>query len=192
MAIEYREVVGFPAYRVGNDGSIWSRYEQTTPTPGGGARYVIGDVWRELKQVRDKREGKVNYLYVTLMPGKHHRFVHVLILEAFVGPRPPCHVARHFPDRDPLNNNLGNLSWGTMRQNQQDRLFHGTDLRGHKHPRAVTSEQIVANLRNDYATIKGCRKRAPNGWRQELAKKYGLTLCNVRHILKNDSWKHVV
>jgi hypothetical protein len=27
--IEYRDVVGFPGYRVGNDGSVWSRNWET-------------------------------------------------------------------------------------------------------------------------------------------------------------------
>lgn len=58
--------------------------------------------------------------------------VHRLVLAAFVGPRPPGMVCRHFPDRDPRNNRLDNLSYGTLKQNAQDKVIHGT-MGGWKH-----------------------------------------------------------
>ena len=53
--------------------------------------------------------------------------VSVLVLETFVGPRPSGAIARHFPDPDPFNNILTNLSWSTQSQNMLDRRVHGTD-----------------------------------------------------------------
>lgn len=55
------------------------------------------------------------------------RRVSVLVLEAFVGPRPEGMVARHWPDRDPTNNRLENLRWGTQSENMLDKRAHGTD-----------------------------------------------------------------
>lgn len=52
--------------------------------------------------------------------------VHVLVLEAFVGPRPPGAVARHRDD-DATNNAAINLRWGTYADNAQDRIRNGRD-----------------------------------------------------------------
>src|SRR5690606_19157042 len=65
------------------------------------------------------------------MPGalKPDRFgVHVLVLEAFVGPRPEGHECCH-NDGDPGNNHVDNLRWDTPGNNQRDTLSHGT----HRH-----------------------------------------------------------
>jgi hypothetical protein len=70
------------------------------------------------------------HLRVRLKPSSSGRSkfpaVHRLVLEAFVGPCPEGKEARHFPDRDPRNNRLDNLSWATRTTNQRDRDFHGT------------------------------------------------------------------
>ena len=52
------------------------------------------------------------------------RTVHSMILEAFVGPRPEGHHARHL-DGNPENSTLSNLAWGTRSENQQDMARHG-------------------------------------------------------------------
>ena len=60
-------------------------------------------------------------------PGKRRNVkIGVLVLEAFVGPRPPEMEMRHFPLRDPTCNYLENLSWATRSRNQKDRKIHGT------------------------------------------------------------------
>ncbi len=70
-----------------------------------------------------------NYLTVVFMDGlgqrKTHK-VHLLVLEAFVGPRPLGLVARHLDD-DPSNNSLENLEWGTYQDNTFDRVRNGHD-----------------------------------------------------------------
>lgn len=45
--------------------------------------------------------------------------VHNLVLEAFVGPRPPGMECRHL-DSNKLNNRLYNICWGTKSQNALD------------------------------------------------------------------------
>lgn len=53
------------------------------------------------------------------------RFIHQLVLEAFVGPRPPGMESLH-GDGNPANNHVANLRWGTTAENRQDSIRHGT------------------------------------------------------------------
>ena len=52
------------------------------------------------------------------------RYVHRLVLEAFVGPCPPGHMACHYDD-DPGNNALENLRWDTRSANGHDAVRNG-------------------------------------------------------------------
>ncbi len=55
-------------------------------------------------------------------------YVHNLVLESFVGPKPSwCDECRHFPDGSKVNNNLANLSWGTYQEQAEDKASHGTN-----------------------------------------------------------------
>lgn len=51
---------------------------------------------------------------------------HVLVMAAFVGPRPEGYDVRHL-DGDPANNALPNLAYGTRAENMQDKRRHGTN-----------------------------------------------------------------
>lgn len=75
--VEYRDVPGFPGYRVGSDGSLWSKLL--------GSNRGFSDTWRRLKPGNSKGY----HLHLLYNNGKRvTRFVHRLVLEAFVGPRP--------------------------------------------------------------------------------------------------------
>lgn len=51
-------------------------------------------------------------------------YVHVLVAEAFIGPKPsPNHEVRH-DDGDPGNNFWRNLEWATRGRNTQDKKRH--------------------------------------------------------------------
>lgn len=56
---------------------------------------------------------------------KKYYYVHVLVLDAFVGPRPKGMEACH-NDGDGTNNKLSNLRWDTHKANIQDSISHGT------------------------------------------------------------------
>ena len=106
--MEWREVPDFPGYLVSSTGLVRSPR-------------------RTLKQVV---RGK--YLSVTLCGSRHRQaYVHVLVLEVFVGPRPTGAVTRHL-DGDNRNNALSNLTWGTYSENALDRARHGRYARNAK------------------------------------------------------------
>lgn len=110
--------------------------ERWLPVPGA-SRYEVSDHGRVRSLVRwtpprilspaKSRKGYLTVGIFTDAGGGRPRTarVHHLVLEAFVGPRPPGRETRHL-DGDPANNYLSNLQWGTASENQQDVLRHGT------------------------------------------------------------------
>lgn len=144
--VEYRLVPGFPAYRVGDDGSVWSRFKHVW------GDYTLGSEWRRLRatRVRAGRTDGSQRLQVTLRRDhKSHKFlVHTLVLTAFVGSRPKGMGCCHFPDRNPLNCRLENLRWGTQKDNAQDQRKHGTIPGGELHHNAKLSNADVEKIRS--------------------------------------------
>lgn len=69
------------------------------------------------------------YLTVRLRETKTNRDrtvkVHILVLEAFDKPRPEGMVTRHL-NGDSHDNKITNLVWGTVSENNIDRVIHGT------------------------------------------------------------------
>jgi len=57
---------------------------------------------------------------VSDIPGRKTAAISVLVLETFVGPRPPGHEADHI-NEDSLDNRLANLRWLTAAENQARR-----------------------------------------------------------------------
>lgn len=108
--VEYRDIAGFPGYRVGNDGSVWScRTKHGKPSTS----------WRR----RAARDSGLGYLQVVLSLNgvAYSRYVHRLVLEAFVGPCPEGMQCCHGPDFTRSNNCLSNLRWGTREENDAER-----------------------------------------------------------------------
>lgn len=69
--------------------------------------------------------------------------LHVLVLEAFIGPRPhPDWHAMHI-DGSRDNARLDNLRWGSQSENARDKVAHGTDARGGKNKNAILNQELV-------------------------------------------------
>lgn len=128
------------------------------------------------------------HLSVTLnKEGKRKgRLVHRLVLEAFVGPCPPGMQARHFPDRDPANNRLTNLSWSDQFTNQRDRVLHGTAPRGDKNGRTVAPDKRVRALKRKYESWTGSQR----AFARVHAASVGLSEMQVRFIVSGRSRVH--
>jgi hypothetical protein len=165
--VEYRPIEGFPAYRVGSDGSVWSCVQHRAAG------------WYRLKFHTDKK----GYARVFLVPSNRRYYVHRLVLEAFVGPCPDGMECRHFPDRNPSNNNLSNLQWGTPVENQSDTLFHGTKRLGTRATNAKLTDDLVLAIRSEYAA-GGISEKS-------LGDKHGVSAHTVHSVLKRWTWKHV-
>lgn len=116
---QYRDIPGFPGYRVGDDGSIWFAWVNCR----WGRR--LTDRWKQMKIATHWK----GYLYVNLTPpegGRYKTFrVHRLVLEAFVGPCPEGMECRHL-NGVRNDNRLANLAWGTKEENYADCRAHGS------------------------------------------------------------------
>ena len=129
--------LGFPKYRVGDDGSVWTHrcYDEK----GFGRR------WR---WVRRGSFSGTRPQVVLRSNGKCKGFlIYQLVLLAFVGPCPKGMQCRHYPDRDPFNNRLDNISWATPKVNQLDRIEHGTHVAGEQNRLASLTNQQAKHIR---------------------------------------------
>jgi hypothetical protein len=170
--VRWREVPGFPGYRVSEDGRVQSRKRR------GSER--LWDEWVEKALVNAHSGHKL----VGLNRGRKKitRTVHSLVLEAFVGPRPPGAVCRHFPDRDPANNRLENLQWGTSEENTDDRDCHGTTAVGKRNGKAQLDAEAVTEIRRLAANGLSSRK---------IAERFGMSHTAIIQIRRGRTWRHV-
>lgn len=158
MSIQYREIHGFPKYRVGNDGSVWSSFRGP---------------WRRLSF----SQTPTGYRQVQL-GFRNHRYVHRLVLEAFVGPCPDGLECRHL-DGNKANNRASNLCWGTRRENCDDKMKHRVMPSGEKHWNNVLTRPIVRAIRKDRRRGKGL---------YDLARELGISYRSVRRVKERNSW----
>jgi HNH endonuclease len=174
VPVEYRDLatIGFPGYRVGSDGSVWSRRRRG---PGRGFKTE----WHRLRPGR-KADG---YLHVHLCPSSRSVWlIHRIVLQAFVGPCPEGMEARHL-DGNPANNRLENLRWDTKAENMADRDRHGRTMRGSRNGHATLDEAAVRSIRAEYA--------AGGTTYQMLGTKYGVTLQAIYLIIRRKNWAHL-
>lgn len=109
------------------------------------------------------------------------RTVHVLVAEAFYGPRQRGAQVRHL-DGVRSNCAAANLSYGSARDNAADRDRHGRTCRGDKNGNRIVCSDQVAELRALYA--------AGGVTQYELADRYGISQAQVNNIVLGKQWAH--
>jgi len=162
-AVVYKDVPGFPDYRVGDDGSVWSRKR--------------GD-WKRLVAVSPKGRHQA-----TLYGGGNVKTIqcHRLILEVFIGPCPAGMEGCH-ENGIKTDNRLENLRWDTPESNREDSAKHGT--------RAVGSKIFTTVLTPELATT--IRERAQFGESQRrLAAEHGIHEATVSKLINRKTWAYV-
>jgi HNH endonuclease len=168
---EYREVPGFPNYRLGNDGSVWSK------SPGLWGRN--GPSWRRMNPVPWHPGG---YLTVCLYRDKEERLfqVHQLILSVFAGPAPAPGMQVCHNNGNPRDNRVENLRWGTAKDNAADRRRHGRDRTWERHHAAKLTWAQVLEMRELFRTGRFTKT--------ELARRYGVSRQAARDVLLGKTW----
>ena len=176
----WRDIPGWEGfYRVSDKGRVKSLARKVVHSWNGGMIFRKARIMR-LAVVR-------KHLVLTLQAGgrEEMKYVHRLVLEAFVGPCPEGMECRHFPDRDPANNRLENLQWGTRLQNRRDRKVQGECLaRGERHGNAKLSESAVRKIRKLYRKNLFGYKR--------LAAMFGVDQVSIYNVIARKTWNHVL
>jgi hypothetical protein len=167
----YRErpITGRPGYKIREDGYVFSQVEQTTNGP------ALSGIWRLIKPTPQER----GHLSVTLGQGDT-RYVHRLVLEAFVGPCPEGMECRHL-NGVPADNRLENLRRGTPKENHGDSVRHGTAA--HRKP-GWRPRGRVSLTAAQVEEIRAKVPAAPSGVPQELAERFGVSAAFVRAIAR--------
>ncbi len=165
----WKQVPGWTAYEVSDlgrvrragkaKGAVAGRIKSPTPRGGGYARVILH---------QDGMARQVD--------------VHILVAEAFLGPRPtPDHQAAH-EDGQPWNCCLSNILWKTRSENDADKDRHGTRPRGESHRMSKLSDDDVREIR---ATV------GPRGIYAALARKFSVSPSTISKIKLGRKWTHV-
>jgi hypothetical protein len=164
---EWRRVEGWP-YEVSSEGRI------RRAASASGTR--VGLI---LKQGRS-RDG-----YSRAQLRRHGRtwmvYVHCLVAEAFLGPRPEGFQVNH-KNGDKADPRAENLEWVTSTENQIHAYDTGLQLRGEGHGRAKLTEAQVAQIRARYT----------GAWGQQtaLGNEYGVSQATISAIVRGAGWTH--
>lgn len=164
--------------------------------------YLVSNLGRVRSLPRTDRYGRVlggaimkpinigNGYYRVRLSDKSRRqcmFVHRLVAIAFI-PNPNKYNVINHKDENPANNAADNLEWCTQKYNINyggRNAKSGAKHRGEKCYFAKLKESDVLEIRE---LAGGKHNKALC---QELAKRFGVSAQNVRHIIVGDSWNWI-
>jgi hypothetical protein len=137
----WKPVVGFEGvYEVSDQGRVRSLTRTISDT--------IGRTYKIEGKVLVGSAGANRYILYVLYNGpgnKSARYAHDLVARAFIGEKPRGAVTRHLDD-NPLNNCVGNLAYGTQKENGRDAIANNCMTYGEIHHNAKYSNELIAKL----------------------------------------------
>lgn len=134
---------------------------------------------REIRQIPNADD----YASVRLsIAGKRrHYAVHALVAMFHLPPRPDGTQLRHI-DGNKLNPSATNLTWGSAKDNADDRQRHGRTVNGESHPSSKLTNSMIAEIRS----------AAGNGEPYtSIASRFLVTPEQIGNIVRRRSWNHV-
>lgn len=156
---EWKTHPTLPEYQLSSDGEVRSIYTM---------RPLVG------------RKDKDGYRALVACSGGRRLSVRVatMVLEAWVGPRPPGYVARHLNGvRD--DNRPANLAWSTQKENIADKEAHGTVQRGERSGMAKLTAAQAERIKRGGEPVS------------VLVREFGICRATVYHIRSGRLWKHL-
>ena len=184
-SVQYLPITGFPHYRVGDDGSVWTTRRRKGGRPQD--QGTVTAVWRRVQPSPHGDGGLYRAVNLTRVreDGTFERQVlkaiHALVLTAFRGPRPSGMETCH-ENGLPHDNRLSNLRWDTHHANIADRDRHGRTVKGSRVHSAKLREKDVVDI----------KQRLANGEHPRvIAARYRIDRTTVMAIRSNHTWKHV-
>jgi hypothetical protein len=132
-----------------------------------------------------KRKRQNRVLFLLRNEGRRYYVLRgVLVLMAFVGPRPKGLECCHW-DGDATNDTLQNLRWDTKKANVADQYRHGTANHakpGEAHHGAKLTEEAVRCIRAEPQF---------SGVNNMLARAFDVTAAHIYALRSGKTWKHV-
>jgi len=165
----WRDIPSAPGYQASTLGRI---------------RRVVPETSLKFGKTLKSRANNCGYLYVSIsVEGKNRsRYVHHLVAETFLGPKPDGYVVSHEDDcKD--NNRLDNLTYRTHSDNTRKAYEAGLAKAnsGEGHPYAKLTYEQAAEI----------KRRAPHEDNAALAKEFGVARSAIYSIKTGRTWKDV-
>ena len=199
---DYIEDTATGIYRITSDGRVFTQSKLKIPLVGKNMEHT-GEFKEILKPERELtyRINNRGYRYVSLQ--KTSFMVHRLVAQAFV-PNPANKQYVNHIDGDKLNNNVSNLEWCTIAENNAHARATGLHVQafGHKinYQNAQTKAKALANLKDkskltadDVRYVRQVfRPRSQEFSATALAKQFGTSVAAMCKIVKGQTYKDVV
>ena len=168
---EWRDIPGWPGYRVSKCGIVQS------------CKIRNGKGFKSTWTTLQPRRAYDGYISIGLknVPKRTFIPIHVIVLTAWVGPRPDGMLACH-NDGNKTNNTLKNLRWDTPKGNAQDAVSHGTWIHGEKYPGSKLTDRKVEKM---YEMIMA------GSTVQEAAAVLEVNKSTLFNVIYGHAWKHV-
>lgn len=168
----FKEVDGFPAYRVSEEGEIETCWQW-------GAFYAGMPAEKKWKPLPVKPNAK-GYIPIHLRDvGRKGRRTHLhrLVAETHVSKAPFLNACVRHLDGNPTNNKVENLAWGTYLDNENDKLSHGT------HRSRITNAKLTPEKMEMARAM-----RVSGATTNAIAKAIGVSRPTISRLLSGATW----
>lgn len=176
--VEYRLVPGFPGYRAGSDGSVWTCWKFHGAGYGRKGEWRQSQDWHQLQPECREEDGRKRYNLKRADGKRVRKYGGHFVLLAFFGPCPDGMECCH-RDGDCTNDAADNVRWDTVAANKADMVAHGTRLRGEQINTAKLTEDAVREIRRTGYPLR------------PLAKRFGVSETVISLVLRRKAWQHV-
>ncbi len=181
-----KQITGFPGYFVDRKGNIFSNVFCSKIR---GSKRNSKNKLRIIKPWLVAASNSFPGYYAVRMRSiygkKKTKCVHILVLEAFKGPRPKGMIGLH-GKKGPHINTPDNLSWGNHQQNTLDMLRDRSMSWGENHPTAKLTNREAKEIRELHS-----RKKENGLTNTQIAKPYGVTPQLISKIGLSRCWKYL-
>jgi predicted XRE-type DNA-binding protein len=143
---------------------------------------------RYKRNMKPQKSGKNSEGYIqiglTNEDGRKLVCLHKLLMEHFI-PNPNNHPCGNHIDGNKQNNDLNNLEWCTLSENQKHAFKTGLNKAkvGNEVHTSKLNDDIVRQIRNLYDTNRYSQTT--------LANLFGVNQTNIGFIVRRETWKHV-
>jgi hypothetical protein len=164
-------------YEVSNMGQVRAVARDISNNRGG-IRFMPEQI---LSTYTDASRGGYHYVTLYKEGRKKNVYVHLAVLNAFIGPKPEKSMQGCHDNGDTNNNQLSNLRWDTPLANAADRILHGTQTKGESSNLTVLTADKVREI----------RRRAEDESLKAIAVEFGISRQQVDRIVKRQRWQHI-